>query len=78
MEPTSDFLFARPSFLEGVSRVLDFGGTLNEYNESLSPQQADTIALRMDWEVIGHDLRGAVMSVAQELEQDPSRGPRQR
>jgi hypothetical protein len=29
MESLSDFLFPRPSFLEGVSRVLDLGGTAN-------------------------------------------------
>ena len=30
----SSFLFAEPSFLEGMARVVDFGGTLNEYNRS--------------------------------------------
>jgi len=25
-------LFARPSFFEGIARVIDIGSTLNEYN----------------------------------------------
>jgi hypothetical protein len=28
----TDLLHARPTFLEGVARLLDVGGTLNEYN----------------------------------------------
>jgi hypothetical protein len=43
------FLYARPSFLEGLARIFDFGGTLNEYNQSLTPKQADFLALRADW-----------------------------
>ena len=33
----SDFLFARPSFLGGASRVLHLFGTIQEYNRSLTP-----------------------------------------
>ncbi|KRT65043.1 MAG: hypothetical protein XU11_C0038G0032, partial [Candidatus Dadabacteria bacterium CSP1-2] len=31
MNSYSDFLFARPSFMEGLSRALDVGNTLNHY-----------------------------------------------
>ena len=50
------FLCARPSFIEGVSRILDFGNTLSEYNRSLTPEQADHLALCADWRLIGMDL----------------------
>jgi len=50
------FLCARPSFVEGVARILDFGGALNEYNRSLTPEQADYLALHADWRLIGMDL----------------------
>jgi len=50
------FLCARPSFIEGMSRIFDFGGTLNEYNQSLTPAQADYLALRGDWRLVGRDL----------------------
>lgn len=63
------FLYARPSFVEGVARVLDFGDTLTEYNQSLTTQQADRIALRADWEVVGGDVRVAMSQFAQQLEE---------
>ena len=50
------FLYARPSAIEGVARILDFGNTLNEYNYSSTPEQADFLALRADWRVAARDL----------------------
>lgn len=52
MSEIATFLFARPSFLEGLSRVLDLGATLQEYNSSLNPEQADVIAQQMDWQAV--------------------------
>ena len=49
-------LFARPSFIEGMARVLDMGGTLNEYNFSATGEEADAIALWSDWAAIGQDM----------------------
>lgn len=59
-EFSTDFLYARPSFFEGAARVLDFTGTLTEYNQSITPDQADAIALRMDWAMVGQDLKNAM------------------
>lgn len=64
MSQYNPFLFARPSFIEGCARVLDFGDTLNEYNTALSPEQADAIALYLDWLAVGNDLRGAAQAVS--------------
>ncbi len=41
----TDFLYARPSFAEGMARIMDFGNTLTEYNRSPDP---DTMALVAD------------------------------
>lgn len=49
-------LYARPSFLEGMGRAIDLGGTLVEYNTSLTPEQADLIALRSDIQAVRADL----------------------
>ena len=68
METHSDFLYARPSFLEGVARLLDMGGTLNEYNASRSGQEADDAALRSDWAAIGQDMRDAIGELEKERE----------
>ncbi len=64
MNPYSSFLFARPSFTEGVARSLDLGGTLQAYNSSLSPEQADATALLMDWQAIKTDLLAAMNEVS--------------
>ena len=52
-----DFLYARPSFLEGMARIADMGGTLNEYNACDDP---DTVALMMDWLAVGRAMRQAI------------------
>ena len=67
MGERSDFLYARPSFLSGMARVLDLGATLREFNSSLIPEQADAIALRTDWAIIGNDIRGVAATVEREL-----------
>lgn len=59
-EVRTDFLFACPSFSEGVARILDFGDTLTEYNASPSGEIADGIAIGMDWAVIGKDIKSAI------------------
>lgn len=59
MSELSSFLFAEPSFIEGMARVLDLGGTLNEYNSSKTAKQADFFALRADWRAVGKDIQSA-------------------
>jgi hypothetical protein len=49
-------LYAKPSFWEGVSRLIDFSGSLNEYNYSESAGQDDSRALQSDWEFVGLDI----------------------
>ncbi len=56
---TTHFLYAMPSFWSGWARIIDLGDTLTEYNQSLSPAQADYLALRSDWLVVGNDIRDA-------------------
>lgn len=63
MSQYTPFLFARPSFVEGCARVLDFGDTLTSYNTALTPEQADAIALYLDWLAVGQDLRTACRAV---------------
>ena len=53
----SSNLFAEPSFLEGMARVLDLGNTLNEYNRCLTGEMADYYALLGDWRTVGDFLQ---------------------
>ena len=62
MNHLSTFLYARPSFLEGVARLIDWGNTLQEYNTVSNPKVADYLALSADWRVVGHDLESAMFS----------------
>lgn len=59
-------LYATPSFMEGVARLVDVTGTIDEYNYSASPEQADYRALRSDWEAIGRDIWNAISQFAKE------------
>ena len=52
----SDFLFATPTFLSGMARVFDIGGTFDEYNESPTPSYADSVAILNDFRAVGADL----------------------
>jgi hypothetical protein len=62
----SDFLFATPSFIGGMSSVLDLGATLVVYNEAPSRDIADKWAIRSDWVVSGEDIRSAMKVWEQE------------
>ena len=57
-------LFARPSLIEGVARVMDFGGVLDEYNSSPTPLEADALAIRSDWIAVGNDVKAAIAILA--------------
>jgi hypothetical protein len=61
-------LFARPSFLEGAARILDLFGVFDDYNYSLTPEQADLIAFAGDAAMLGRDLR----RVQEKMMKDPT------
>ena len=67
MEHINDYtglLYSEPSFLEGLGRVLDIGGTFDEYNESLTPDEADQLAIASDWYAVGADLYRSIRRFA--------------
>lgn len=70
MNDYSEILFARPSFAEGVGRLVDFGDTLTEFNSAETPEQADTRALASDWYAIGSDIRAAIRRFANNITTD--------
>lgn len=51
-----NYLFAEPSFIEGMSRAHDLGAMLQVYNYSDSVQGADFKALANDWRAVGDDI----------------------
>ncbi len=67
MNDFSSFLFARPTFLEGAGRVLDIGNSFSEFNGSPTPELADLMAIRADWNAVGADIE-AVLVEARSVE----------
>jgi len=56
-------LYARPSFFEGLARIWDPAGILNQYNRSKTAKDADRKAIAQDWAVVGKDIRSVVSDV---------------
>ena len=56
----SSVLAAEPSVIEGVARLMDFGGTLQQYNDSDTENEADARALGNDWDTVGNDIRVSI------------------
>jgi hypothetical protein len=50
----------RPSLLEGVGRLFDFGGFLDDRTRTISGFQADRIALDSDKRALYRDFRRAL------------------
>jgi hypothetical protein len=64
----TDFLFARPSILEGIGRNMDFFGSMNAYNYSRHGEEADTIALTSDLLAIYKDFYKSYYDTVCQLE----------
>ena len=59
MDSFSDALYATPSFLEGAARIMDVTSSMDAYNSSPTPEEADGVSLAMDWAAVGHYIRSA-------------------
>jgi hypothetical protein len=67
--PLPNVLFsARPSFIEGAARILDFGNTLDDPRPSLGDAEQDRLAFRLDWMELGLDLAACELSARRRLD----------
>ena len=64
----TDFLYARPTIIEGIGRNIDFFGSLNSYNYSKNEEEADKIAIANDLLVIYLDLYRAYIKTICQIE----------
>lgn len=69
MSGFTDFLYSRPSFLEGLARAIDLGNTLNTYNVSSTDKQADQLAFSSDYLSIGEDWKASVEEIQSEYQE---------
>jgi len=65
----TDFLYARPSAIEGVGRNMDFFGSMNSYNYSATGEEADQMAIASDLLVIYKDFYKAYSSTICQFEE---------
>jgi len=56
----SETTTATPSFLEGFGGILDLAGTMTEYNDAPTGEEADAVALRHDGLMVGRDFNQAM------------------
>jgi hypothetical protein len=56
------FLFALPTWQEGVGRLVDFGDSLTEYNRTAAPGDPDERGATQDWLAVGDFIRSALYS----------------
>lgn len=79
--------YARPSFIEGMARLLDIGGTLNQHDADdlmemrrgmrvrrlaqPSDPEADAEEIRQVWLAVGQDIRDAMGYREVDLPGDP-------
>lgn len=68
----STFMFATPSFVRGVGRLVDFGGAMQgtSYNISDTPNEADEKALCSDWLAVGDDMLEAYARMKEDFAED--------
>ena len=59
----SDYLFSKPSFLEGVARNIDLFGAIDAYNVSNTTGEADYRALKCDIDSLRKDMEFACAEV---------------
>ena len=62
----SSFLFARSSWLSGLARILDIGGTFTEYNFGTTPAETNWFALASDAEMVRRDFWAAFTAFTEE------------
>ncbi len=56
---STDFLFVKQSFLNGMASVANLGGAVL-VNASNSPREADITAITSDWDMVGSDISEAL------------------
>jgi len=66
---SSDFLFAQPSAVAGISRFFDCGGCFDDYNISATPDEADAKAMYADWAIVGEAIQFGMCKLKPELDE---------
>ena len=67
MNGLTDYFFALPSFWSGFGRVIEIGGSSEEYNWTEDPAEDDANAIFSDFRAVGMDIVTACSQYETEL-----------
>ena len=56
-----------------MARVLDLFGLFDSYNQSSTPEEADTISMYLDWRITGEDIYEAACEFQKDLSEAQSK-----
>lgn len=59
----TDFLFTTPSFLTGAGTVMNLAGSFYDFNDSNTSEEADCLAIKVDFNIVGDDLKAVMNSM---------------
>jgi hypothetical protein len=68
-------LFATPSAVTGAARALDMGGIFNDYNYEQSAEEADDLALFLDFSTVHQELSRSILFHYEKYERDQALQP---
>lgn len=75
---STDFLFPQPSVFYGIARLIDLGASLDSYNTSDSPEEADARAIYGDLHTVLGDFQAALENTLQEYSRESLRDKKQK
>ena len=55
-----DLFSGRSSVLRGIGSIIDFSGSLHEYNPSRGAEKADALAIHNDFSAVGQDIAASI------------------
>ena len=70
--PTFRLFKIEPSFIDGVSSLVDMSPNLSRYNKDETENEADVNSLRADWYAVGNDMWNAIKIYEREPKQSKS------
>ncbi len=59
----TDFLFTTPNYLTGAANIFNLAGNFYDFNSSESDDEADKMALKNDFKIVGRDLANTIGKV---------------
>ena len=66
-------LFVMPGVFKDIARLADFWGTLDEYRQYKTEEQADLAALKRDYRIVALNIKVVIDEYEQQSQKKPAR-----